>query len=132
MTKRYGKAPDMALLERLSLAIGPSGCEDEVREVILSELATIPCKICVDRMGNVIARMTFGQGQERPRLMVSAHMDEVGFMVTEVLEEGYLRVDTVGGMNASVLAGRKVVFVGEEGAVRGILCSKAIHHKTQE
>ena len=132
MTRTYGKAADMTLLRRLSLSIGPSGCEDEVREVIKSELEKIPCTYTVDRLGNVIARMTFGQGEERMRLMVSAHMDEVGFMVTEVLEDGYLRVGSLGGMDPSILAGRKVMFVGEEGTVRGILCSKAIHHKTQE
>ena len=132
MTRMYGKDADMTLLRRLSLSIGPSGCEDEVREVIKAELAKLPCTYKVDRLGNVIARMTFGQSEERLRLMVSAHMDEVGFMVTEVLEDGYLRVGSLGGMDPSVLAGRKVVFVGEEGPVRGVLCSKAIHHKTQE
>lgn len=132
MSNRYKQPANVELIRRLSLAFGPSGSEETVRQTIAQEIADLPCTAHTDRMGNLIARMTFGEGEDRPRLMVSAHMDEVGFMVTEALDDGYLRVDSVGGIDPSVIAGRKVTLMGREGALRGVLCSKAIHHKSAE
>lgn len=129
---KYGKTADLALIERLSLAFGPSGAEDAVRAVLLESISALPCDCRVDRMGNLVAHMRFGEGEERVRLMISAHMDEVGFMVTEVMDDGYLRLDTVGGIDPSVLAGRKLTLENERGTYRGVLCSKAIHHKSAE
>lgn len=121
------KKANTQLLRDLSLAFGPTGCEDEVAKLIESKISPLADNVKLDRMGNVIARMTFGNGSKK--LMVSAHMDEVGFMVTEICEDGYLRFDTVGGINGSVLAGRRITL---EGKVNGLIASKAIHHKSKE
>ena len=124
---------DIELVRTLSMGFGPSGCEDEIRMLIENELKGLPLDVYTDRMGNLIVKMSFGKTDARPvRLMVSAHMDEVGFMVTDITEEGYLRFDTVGGIHESVLAGRKVTFGDEINRVRGVICSKAVHHKTKE
>lgn len=121
------KKANTQLLRDLSLAFGPTGCEDEVAKLIESKISPLADNVKLDRMGNVVARMTFGNGSKK--LMVSAHMDEVGFMVTEICEDGYLRFDTVGGINGSVLAGRRISL---EGKVNGLIASKAIHHKSKE
>ena len=124
------KKANIELIHELSLAFGPTGCEDEVARLIESKISHLADSIKLDRMGNLIARMTFGNGSKK--LMVSSHMDEVGFMVTEICEDGYLRFDTVGGISGSVLAGRRITLGGKDGKVNGLIASKAIHHKSKE
>lgn len=132
--KRNLSAPaDVDLIRTLSMGFGPSGCEDEIRVRIEDELRDLPIEMETDRMGNLIAKLSLcGEGEHPVRLMVSAHMDEVGFMVTDITEDGYLRFDTVGGIHESVLAGRKVTLGDEINRVRGVICSKAVHHKSKE
>ena len=124
------KKANIELIRELSLAFGPTGCEDEVARIIGSKISDLADSIKLDRMGNLIARMTFGNGSKK--LMVSSHMDEVGFMVTEICEDGYLRFDTVGGISGSVLAGRRITLGGKNEKVNGLIASKAIHHKSKE
>lgn len=124
------KEANISLIKELSLAFGPTGVEDEVARLIESKISRLADSVKLDRMGNLIARMTFGNGSKK--LMVCAHMDEVGFMVTEICDDGYLRFDTVGGINGSVLAGRRITLLGKEGKVNGLIASKAIHHKSKE
>ena len=121
---------DLTLLRTLSLGFGPTGCEDEIRAQIQKEIAPLGYETLTDTLGNLLVRVRIGQGG--PRLMISAHMDEVGFMVTDVDKEGYLRFDTVGGIDASVMAGRKVTLGDETTRLCGVICSKAIHHKSAE
>ena len=122
------------LIKRLSLTFGPSGCEGDVAQIIRGEIDGITDEITLDRMGNLIARMRFGDlgATDRKRVMVSAHMDEVGFMINEVKGNGYLGFDTVGGIDAGVLAGRRVTVRGETGDILGVIASKAIHHKDKK
>ena len=124
------KKANIELIRELSLAFGPTGCEVEAAKLIESKISHISDSIKLDRMGNLIARMTFGNGSKK--LMVSSHMDEVGFMVTEICEDGYLRFDTVGGISGSVLAGRRITLEGKNGMLSGLIASKAIHHKSKE
>ena len=80
---------DLSLIRTLALGFGPSGCEDEIRELILQEVSSLSGAKHIDRLGNLIVHRAFGEGREnRHRLMVSAHMDEVGFMITEITDEG--------------------------------------------
>lgn len=120
------------LIRDLANAFGPTGCEGAVAERILSEIRPFAHRITRDRMGNLIAEMRFGAGEDRLRLMVSAHMDEVGMMVTEVREDGTLLFDTVGGIDLSVLAGRRVTVGDESRQIPGVIASKAVHHKDQK
>lgn len=120
---------DIALIRALSLAFGPSGCEDEVRDMIAERAREVADKVVVDRMGNLICRMSFGSGEKRSRVMLAAHLDEVGFMIDTVRSDGMLTFGTVGGIDPAVVAGRKVFVGNEEKRIRGLICSKAIHHK---
>ena len=122
------------LIKRLCNTFGPSGCEDAVAELIKGEITDICPDAFVDRMGNLIAPMRFGNtdAQDRTRIMVSAHMDEVGFMINEIKSSGYLGIDTVGGISESVLAGRRVSVLGKDGLINGVIASKAIHHKEKK
>ena len=124
------------LIRELSLAFGPSGCEDGVRELIIEQIQGDCDTYTVDKAGNLIAVIR-GSGLDYDldnprRLMLSAHMDEVGFMIAEITEEGYLKFDTVGGIDPRVLCGRHVQIGDEKHRVHGVIASKAIHLQTAE
>ena len=122
------------LIKRLCDTFGPTGCEDAVAELIRGEIAHICPGAFTDRMGNLIAPMRFGNvlADGRKKIMVSAHMDEVGFMINEIKSDGYLGIDTVGGISESVLAGRRVSVLSKSGLINGVIASKAIHHKEKK
>lgn len=109
------------LLERLSNATGPSGFEGEVRAIIKEEIMAYVDEIKVDRMGNIIAHKK-GQGK---KVIVDAHMDEVGFIITGYNEDGTLRFYSLGGIAANVIPA-KVVLVGEN-RMPGVIGFKPIH-----
>ncbi|MBR2613219.1 MAG: M20/M25/M40 family metallo-hydrolase [Clostridia bacterium] len=120
------------LIELLSLAFGPSGCEDEVRELIMPRASAVADRASIDRMGNLIAVMGFGKGEAKKKIMISSHMDEVGFMISEIKEDGMLGYGCIGGIDPSVVAGRKILVGDEKGQISGIICSKAIHQKSPD
>lgn len=129
-----GYEREIEQIRQLSNLFGPTGCESAVADWIESKLPTICDDFCRDRMGNVIALIRSGNAEasHRRRVMISAHMDEVGMMITEVCEDGLLRFDTVGGIHESVLEGRRVTVGDEKNRVNGVIMSKAIHHKKKE
>ena len=123
------------LLKRLCDAFGPTGAEEAVAALIKKEIEDVCPTARLDKMGNLIAVMRFGDvsAPDRKRVMISAHMDEVGFMITDVRSSGYLSFGTVGGINTAVMAGRKVTVRTRDGEyISGVIASKAIHHKEKD
>ena len=118
----------LELLRALCLAFGPSGCEDNVREMILEEGKKYCSDYSVDSMGNLVFRVCPEKGGKK--LMISAHMDEVGFMIHSITDEGYLKFATLGGIDERVLCGRCVTVGNETRKVSGVIASKAIHHQS--
>ncbi len=116
----------VALTRELTALYGPSGNEDSVRDYILQKISPY-CDAKVDKMGNIIA---FKKGKNRPykKVMVDAHMDEVGFIITGVTDSGLLRFETVGGIDAGALISEKVVINGNV----GVIGMKAIHLASKE
>ncbi len=110
-------------LKTLCLLNGTSGREEAVRDEILRRLQG-KAEITVDPMGNVLAYVK-GKAPAKNKVMLSAHMDEVGFIITGISDEGFLRVAPVGGIDAKVVVGRPVT-VGEE-HLPGVVGIKAIH-----
>ncbi len=108
------------LLKELCSAAGVSGDEAEIRDVISAHLDD--SELHVDAMGNLLARRKNASGK---RILFAAHMDEVGLIISEIEENGFLRFKTVGGINTDVLAGKKV-YVGKSKAA-GIIGIKALH-----
>jgi tetrahedral aminopeptidase len=119
----------LQLLERLCNASAVSGDEGEVRAIVLEQLRPITNEIKVDALGNVLATRR-GQGDPRLRVMLAAHMDEVGFMLTNDEEDGIFRFDMVGGVDVRQLAG-KAVLVGKN-HTPGVIGAKPIHLTTSE
>lgn len=114
---------NIELLKKLCTAVGVSGEEDAVRALILKEIEPLADRVEVTPLGNIVA---FKQGEKRPvkKLMLCAHMDEVGLVVTNITEDGFLKFETVGGIRPAVLSGRAVCV---NGAVPGVICAKPIH-----
>ena len=115
---------DKELLKKLCTAGGISGDEGGIREIILEEIRPLADSIKIDPLGNIIA---FKKGKISPshKLMISAHMDEVGFIVTDILPDGQLKFECVGGILDSA-AFAKQVFVGRE-RLPGVVCCKPLH-----
>lgn len=116
-------ATELTHLAALAPLFGPSGCEEAVAAYIRRVAEPLADDVTYDQMGNLVALYT-AAGAPRGTLMLSAHMDEVGFMVTRIEESGYLRFATVGGIDPRVLPGRTIVF---ENGVRGVIGCKPIH-----
>jgi putative aminopeptidase FrvX len=116
----------LKLLERLCNASGVSGDEGEVRAIVLEQVRPVADEVKVDALGNVLAikRGTSGGGK-RLRVMLAAHMDEVGFMLTNDEGDGIYRFETVGGVDVRQLVG-KAVHVGKDRYV-GVIGAKPIH-----
>lgn len=117
------------LLERLCNACAVSGDEGEVRAIVLEQIRPLADTVEVDALGNVLAQR-LGKGENKTRVMLCAHMDEVGLMVTSDEGEGLFRFDTVGGINTRQLVG-KPVLVGSD-HVPGVIGAKPIHLTTAD
>jgi tetrahedral aminopeptidase len=117
----------LELLEKLSNASGVSGNEDEVRSIVLDAIRPLADDIRVDALGNVLATRT-GKANKRLRVMLAAHMDEVGFILTHDHGEGLFQFETVGGIDIRQIIG-KPVLVGTE-HVPGVIGARAIHLTT--
>ncbi len=113
------------ILQALSEAAGISGQEDAVRDLILEAIEPHVTDLRIDAMGNVLALQAGEQGAARPRVMLAAHMDEVGFMVTGYDSDGLLHFDSVGGIDDRILPGLRVR-VGTNGAY-GVILWTPIH-----
>jgi endoglucanase len=117
------------LLKRLSETHGPSGYEDDVRKAIASEIRRCNEKPWVDSLGNVYAEI---KGTSKgPRVMVSAHMDEVGFIVKYVEESGFLRFGIIGGIDPKVLPAQRILIRGSVPVI-GVIGSKPPHILTPD
>lgn len=115
-------------LRDLCLINGISGDEDKVRDYIISRISD-KCEYSVDNLGNVIA---FKKGNKTPKnkVLLSAHMDEVGLIVKYISEDGSLKVDSVGGVDPRVVFGRQVS-VGEN-EITGVVGGVAIHNLSSD
>jgi putative aminopeptidase FrvX len=117
-------AAQIKLLERLSNACAVSGDEGEVRKIVLEEVRPHAEEVKVDALGDVLVTKR-GQGENCLRVMLAAHMDEVGMMVTNDEGDGIYRFDIVGGLAAADLPG-KAVWIGKE-RIPGVIGLKPIH-----
>jgi len=118
------------LLKELSSAFGPPGNEEDVAAILKKELEACADETRVDKLGNVFFRHEGKEGY--PKIMLSAHMDEIGFIVTFVEQDGFLRFDTLGGITSNVLAGQRILLRVDEGFLKGIVGTKPPHIMTTD
>lgn len=114
---------DYKLLKLLCCSGGISGDESSIREIILNEISGCADSIEVDSMGNILV-FKKGKNRSKTKLLISAHMDEVGFIVSHITPDGYIKVEKVGGIENAVAAGTRVK-IGKR--INGVFCMKPIH-----
>lgn len=121
--------PQFELLERLCNACAVSGDEGEVRKIVLQEVKPFADEIKIDALGNVLVTKK-GSGGNRPRVMLDAHMDEVGFILVSEDGDGLYAFQSVGGIDPRHLPG-KAVLVGKD-HLPGVIGIKPIHLASED
>ena len=121
-------AIDVKLLAEICEVAGAPGYEKRIRDIVLREVKPLVDEVRVDNLGNVTA---IKKGNERKKVMIGAHMDEISFMVTHIEEGGFLRFHTLGGFDPKTLTAQRVIVHGKKDLV-GVMGSKPIHVMTAE
>lgn len=119
---------DLKLLERLCRARGISGAEEKVRNLILQEITPYADNIEINPLGSIIA-FKKGKNPAKTKLMLNAHMDEVGLIVTNITKDGLLKFACVGGIDRRVLCGKAVTVKDN---IAGVIGAKPIHLLKEE
>ena len=113
-----------ALLQRLIASPSPSGFEQRAQQVVREELRAYADEIRTDVHGNVIAALN---PTGKPRVMLTAHIDELGFLIRYIDDEGYLYFSPIGGFDTSTLPGARVIVHTPGGSVSGVIGCRAVH-----
>ena len=119
---------NLALLRAVCAAPGVSGFERRIRELVLREVRDLADEVQIDNMGNVIA---IRRGRSDRRVMVAAHMDEIGFIVNHIDDNGFIRFLPLGGFDPKTLTAQRVIVHGRQDVI-GVMGSKPIHIMKQE
>jgi len=115
-----------SLLKKLSECVGPSGNEGSVRELVIDELRRVADELRVDTLGNVIAVKRGSRGSGK--LMLAAHMDEIGLFVSHIDDKGFLRILPIGGVSERSLVYQRVLIKTRDGRVyKGVIGLKPPH-----
>jgi endoglucanase len=115
----------LQMLKDLTDAKGIPGNEREPREVMRKYITAYADEVTTDGLGSLIAKKTGKEGG--PKIMVAGHLDEVGFMVTQIDDKGFLRFQTVGGWWSQVMLAQRVTITTKKGDVTGVIGSKPPH-----
>ncbi|MBQ5793538.1 MAG: hypothetical protein IIW17_05935 [Clostridia bacterium] len=130
--KYYG----LELIEQLCAEFGPSGCCDNVRESIVTQIADVIDAYYVDRTGTVIVKVCGGGAQynaDKPRrVLLCTGMDEVGLIINRVHDKGHLNFGLVGDVDPRVLGGKSLLIGDGQRMIKGVVASKAIHMQSAE
>lgn len=122
---------NVKLLKNICEIAGAPGFEKRVRDFVIKEVEPLVDELSVDNLGNVI---TIKRGVNNPdgkRAMVAAHMDEIGFIVTHIDDNGFLRFHTLGGFDPKTLTAQRVIVHGKQDII-GVMGSKPIHVMSAE
>ncbi len=120
---------NVSLLAEICETPGAPGFEQRIREVVLREVESLADEVKVDRMGNVIA-LKKGKDSSR-KVMAAAHMDEIGFMVSHIEENGFIHFVPLGGFDPKTLTAQRVIVHGSQDLI-GVMGSKPVHLMTPE
>jgi len=119
---------NIELLRKICNTPGVSGFEEAIRSLIISEISNDVDELKVDPLGNIIA---IKKGNSRQKLLLTAHMDEIGFMVQHIDDEGFIRFIPLGGFDPKTLSAQRVIIHGKKDII-GVMGSKPIHIMSQD
>ena len=114
---------NVSLLKDICELPGAPGYEQKIREFVIEQVTPLVDEVSVDAMGNVIA-LKKGKGDKRA--MVAAHMDEIGFMVTHIDDNGFVRFVPLGGFDPKTLTSQRVIIHGKKD-IMGVMGLSLIH-----
>ncbi|MBN2682529.1 MAG: M42 family metallopeptidase [Bacteroidales bacterium] len=114
---------DFNLLKKISETPGAPGFEQKIRELIVKEVNPLIDELHFDNLGNVYA---IKRGLQNKKVMVAAHMDEIGFIVNHIDDNGFLRFHPLGGFDPKTLTAQRVMVHGKKDLI-GVMGSKPIH-----
>jgi len=124
-----GQAPSLdgtaSLMKEFTEAHGPSGSEEPVGKLVMKYLGPLVSEVHVDGLGSIVG-IRKGSA-DRPRIMVAAHMDEVGFIVKTITNEGFIYMNPVGGWRDQVLLAQRWIIMTRKGPVVAVSGSKSPH-----
>ncbi len=119
----------LSFLKRLMGTPSPSGHERAAQDIVKAEIEGFCDRVERDTHGNQIGIIN---PEGRPRVMLSGHIDEIGFMIKYIDENGYLYFAPVGGWDPQISQGQRVVILTKKGLIKGVIGKKPIHLMTQE
>jgi len=119
---------DIPLLKEICEVAGAPGYEQRVRDLVIREISPLVDEVKINNLGNVYA---IKRGKTNKKVMIGAHMDEIGFIVTHIDDNGFVRFHTLGGFDPKTLTAQRVIIHGKEDVI-GVMGSKPIHVMTQE
>jgi endoglucanase len=122
---------NVPLLKQICEIAGAPGFEKRVRDFVIEQVTPLADEVKVDNLGNVIAIKKGVRNPAGKRVMIAAHMDEIGFIVTHIDENGFLRFHTLGGFDPKTLTAQRVIVHGKKDLV-GVMGSKPIHVMSAE
>ena len=115
---------DFKLLRELTETSGAPGYEDRIREIVRREFDGVVDEVRTDAMGNVVGTV---YGDTDYEVAVAAHMDEIGFMVRHVDDDGFVALEALGGWDPRVLKAQRVTVHTEDGDLTGVIGSMPPH-----
>lgn len=122
---------NVPLLKEICEIAGAPGFEKRVRDLVIKLVTPLVDEVRVDNIGNVIAIKKGKRNPDGKRVMIAAHMDEIGFIVTHIDENGFVRFHTLGGFDPKTLTAQRVIIHGKKDIV-GVMGSKPIHVMSAE
>ncbi|WKN31784.1 M42 family metallopeptidase [Porifericola rhodea] len=122
---------NVSLLKDICEIAGAPGFESRIRNLVIKEVEPLVDSLEVDNMGSVIAIKKGSNNPDGKKVMVAAHMDEIGFIVTHVDDKGFVRFHTLGGFDPKTLTAQRVIVHGKKDLV-GVMGSKPIHVMSPE
>jgi putative aminopeptidase FrvX len=122
---------NISLLKTICEIPGTSGFEQRIRTFVLDQVKPLADEIRVDSIGNVIALKKASSNKEGKKVMIAAHMDEIGFIITHIDDKGFLWFHTIGGFDPKTLTAQRVIVHGKKDLI-GVMGSKPIHVMSPE
>src|SRR3990167_6319226 len=117
-----------SLLKKIIESAGIPGYESEVARLMFNEFKKVSNDVHIDSFGNVIAK----KGKGKKKIMLAAHMDEVGLLVKHISKEGFISFIKIGGIDDRILPAQRVIIKAKKGDVIGIIGSKPPHLQKEE
>ncbi|BDD09800.1 peptidase M42 [Fulvitalea axinellae] len=122
---------NISSLSEICKTPGISGFEKPIRDLIINKIEGLVDSFEIDNIGNLVAVKKGTSGNDR-KVMVAAHMDEIGYIVKHIDDSGFLRFQTIGGFDPKTLTAQRVTVHGKKGEILGVMASKPVHLMSPE